>query len=279
MNRRRTEFIAIAVLMVVVIGYAAAGLVVSVSRVAGAERTLNAVVSHQNTLNSTFRDINAQLGQLSSGSAFNPEQAIILVDKSISNSELATKTIEEDDASLVSASSELQSARWLTLVGQSSLDREATRLGHARNALGSARTYVTDELQDGHFWHSLYAGLNDMARLRAQVYANDLQTASATLVTLKTDVDSGAQLSTSPGLPAALHKLMVDMQTLESDFGKDLDARLAGDDGGIASADEAISADLQKIAGYDFDQIAADITAYYKPLLDRFNAEIAAATS
>lgn len=278
MNRRRTEFIVIAALIVVVIGYGVLGLVLSATRVANAERTLNSVVSHQNTFNATFRDIDAQLGQLS-GSVFNPEQAIILVDKSVSNSQLATKTIQQDDASLASASSQLQSTRWITLVGQSSLDREASRIRHARNALEAANTYVNDEVQDGHFWHSLYAGLDDMTKLRAQVYANDLQAASTTLATLKTDIDSAARLSTSPGLPAALHDLTVDMQALDSDFARDLDARLAADDAGIASADDAITADLQKVAGYDYDKIDADITAFYKPLLDRFNTEITAATS
>src|SRR6266513_5375805 len=109
MRRKRIEIIAIAVLIVGIIGYAGAGLVVSGLRVAGAERTLNTVVSHQNTLNSTFSDINTQLSALSSSSAFNPQQAIVLVDKSVSNSELATKTINADDASLVAASSQLRS--------------------------------------------------------------------------------------------------------------------------------------------------------------------------
>ena len=279
MNRKRTELTVLAALIVVVIVYAAAGIVVAATRVTNAERTLNAVVAHQNTLNSTFRDIDVQLGQLSGGSAFNPEQAIILVDKSISNSQLATKTIEDDNASLNSASSQLQSQRWLTFVGQNSLDRETTRLQHAHNALDAAGSYVSDELQDGHFWHSLYAGLDDMTKVRSQDYANDVQAAAATLVTLKSDIDTAAQLSTSPGLPKALHDMTADMQTLVTDYGKELDAKLAGDDAGILSTQQAINADLQKIAAYDFDTIAAEITAYFKPLLDRFNSEMAAATS
>jgi len=143
MRRKRIEIIAIAVLIVGIIGYAGAGLVVSGLRVAGAERTLNTVVSHQNTLNSTFSDINTQLSALSSSSAFNPQQAIVLVDKSVSNSELATKTINADDASLVAASSQLGSLRWLTMVGHGSLDRETSRLGHARTALEAARTIAS----------------------------------------------------------------------------------------------------------------------------------------
>lgn len=280
MNRRRTEIRVIALLIVGVIVYGAAGLVVSGTRVANAERTLNAVVSHQNTLNSTFSDINTQLSQLSSSSAFNPEQAIILVDKSVSNSEVATKTIEDDDASLASVSAQLGSTRWLTLVGQSSLDREATRVQHARNALGAARTIAADELGDGHFWHSLYAGLADMTKALSESYADNLSDAKTTLGIMKTDVDSALQESTAPGLPSALRDLMVDMQTFVADFGKQLDARASGDVAGAATYQDAINADLRKISGgYDFDKIGADIAAFYQPLLDRFNREIAAATS
>lgn len=280
MNRRRTEITVVGVLIVGVILYGAAGLILSATRVANAERTLNAVVSHQNTLNSTFSDINTQLSQLSSSSAFNPEQAIILVDRSVSNSEAATKTIEEDDASLASASSQLRSTRWLTLVGQGSLDREASRIQHARNALGAARTIAGDELQDGHFWHSLYAGLADMTKLLSESYANNLVDAKTTVGAMKTDIDSAARLSSAPGLPTALHDLMVDMQAFVSDFGKQLDARVAGDDPTAATYQDAINGDLQKISGgYDFDKIGADIAAFYKPLLERFNREIVAATS
>ena len=280
MNRRRTEITVVGVLIVGIIVYGAAGLILSATRVANAERTLNAVVSHENTLNSTFSDINTQLSQLSSSSAFNPEQAIILVDRSVSNSEVATKTIEDDDASLASVSSELGSTRWLTLVGQSSLGREASRIQHARNALGAARTIAEDELQDGHFWHSLYAGLADMTKLLSESYANNLTDAKTTLGIMKADIDSAAGLSTAPGLPSALHDLTVDMQAFVVDFSRLLDTRIAGDDAGAAAYQGAINADLQKISGgYDFDKIGAEINAFYKPLLDRFNSEIVAATS
>jgi hypothetical protein len=278
MNRRRTELTVIAVLIVGVIGYAGAGLALSATRVANAEHTLNVVVSHQNTLTTTFNAINTQLSQLTSGSAFNPQQSIILVDKSVSNSELATKTIEEDDSSLAAVASQLGSTRWLTLVGQNSLDREAGRVQHGRNALGAARTIASDELQDGHFWHSLYAAIYDLTRLEAQVYANDLNAAQTTLGTFKVDVDSAFSLSSAPGLPVELHAMMADMQTFVADYGKQLSAQVAGDDASVAAYQPTVDADRTKLGTYDYDKIGAAITAFYKPLIDRFNTEIAAAT-
>lgn len=279
MKRRRIEIGVIAVLIIAIIGYAGAGLAVSAIRVANAERTLNAVVSHQNTLNSTFSDINTQLSALSGSTAFNPEQAIVLVDKSVSNSELATKTINADEASLKDASSQLGTLPWLTFVGKNSLDRESTRLNHARNALGAARTVAADEAADGRFWHSLYAVLADLTTLNTQSGGGDLTGAQTTLGTMKTDIAQALQLSSSPGLPSDLHSLVTDMQTLMDDYGKQLTAKLAGDDATVTAYQANLDADLQKIGAYDFNKIGADINAFYLPLIDRYNKEIAAATS
>ncbi len=266
-------------LIIGLIGYAGAGIVYSATRVANAERTLNTVVSHQNTLNSTFSDINTQLSSLSSSSAFNSQQAIVLVDKSVANSELATQTINQDDASLSAAATRLNENAWLTMVGRGSLDREATRIGHARKALDAARTIAADEGLDGHFWHALYAGLADLTTLNMQSGAGDFAAAKSTLGTMKTDVDQATQLSTAPGLPAELHDLMSDLQTFVSDYGTQFDAQIAGDAASVAVYQAVVQADLTKISKYDIDKIGSEIDAFYKPLIDRFNTEIAAATA
>jgi hypothetical protein len=72
---------------------------------------------------------------------------------------------------------------------------------------------------------------------------------------------------------------MSDFQTFVSDYGKQLDAQLAGDDATVAAYQSTIQADLAKITAYDIDKIGTEIDAFYKPMIDRFNAEIAAATA
>ena len=235
--------------------------------------------STQNSLHATFNDLNTQLSALNGTSTFNSQQAIALVDKSVANSELATQTINQDDASLSTAAGDLARNPWLTLVGRSSLNRESTRLAHARNALAAARTVSADEVLDGRFWHALYTALADLANLNSQSGAGDFNGAQSTLSTMKSDVDQAARLSTSPGLPSALHNLMVDFQTFVTDYGKQLDAQLAGDDAGVATYQATLQADLTRIGGYNIDQIGTEIDAFYKPLINRFNSEIAAATA
>src|SRR6266566_994753 len=183
-QRKRIELVVIAILIIGIIGYAGAGLVYAGTRVATADRTLNSVVSHQNKLNATFADINSQLGALTSNPTFKPQDAVALVDKSVANSEVASKTITQDERSLSAASQGLDDNGWLTMVGRGSLEREATRIGHARKALAAARTIAADKAVEGHFWHALYSGLADLATLNGQSTAGDPAAARSTLTTM-----------------------------------------------------------------------------------------------
>ena len=279
MRRKRIELAITAILIAGIIGYAGGGILYSGARIASAERALNTVVAHQNTLNATFSDINTQLKALTGSSTFRPQDAVALVDRSVSNSELATTTISRDDASLRSELNGLDQYRWLTLVGNTNLDRDAARIEHARNALAAARTIAADKALEGRFWHSLYSGLVDLATLKSQTTSGDLTSAQATLKTMKNDIDQAAQQSGAPPLPTELAGLTRDLQAFVEDYGKQLVAQVAGDDAGVAAYQANVQSDLTKIASYDIDAIDMAIDAFYQPLIDRFNSEIGAATA
>jgi len=276
---KRLELAVIGILILGIIGYAGVGIVSAGSRVATADRTLNSVVSHQNTLNATFSDINSQLSALTSNATFNPMDAVALVDKSVASSELASKTINSDDASLTAAQKGLHADRWLTMVGSTNLDREANRIAHARNALAAARTIATDKALEGRFWRSLYSGLADLATLNGQSSTGDLAGARTTLATMKTDIDQAAEQSAAPPLPSELGQLTKDLQAFVDDYGKKLDAESGGDDAGAVASQAGVDADLAKIAKYTIDSIGKQIDDFYRPMIARFNLEIAAATA
>ena len=279
MPRKRFELAVIGTLIVCIIGYAGVGLVSTGDRVANADRTLNVVVSHQNTLNATFSDINSQLGALTANATFSPRDAVALVDRSVASSELAGKTINADDASLVAAQRELRSDRWLTMLGSSNLDREANRIAHARNALAAARTIADDKTLEGRFWRSLYGALADLAALNSQSTAGDLDAARSTLATMKAAVDQASEQSSAPPLPADLVQLTKDLRAFVNDYGKKLDAQLARDDEEATASQASVDADLSRIATYSIDSIGTQIDDFYRPMIARFNSEIAAATA
>lgn len=267
------------ILIIGVILYAGAGIVYAGALTSSAERTLGTVVSHQNSLNTSFNQIDSEVSALNGSGTFNPKQAVALVDKSVVNSQAATTTISGDDSSLASVQVQLAASRWLTLVGHSGIDREATRVGHARSALAAARTIAADQVLDGHFWHSLYTALSELDTLNGQAGGGDLASAKTTLGRVQSDVSEAVLQSTSPGLPPELHSLTVDLQTFVTDYGKQLDAQLAGDDATVAQDESAIGSDRAKLGSYDVDKIGSAIDAYYKPLIDTYNSEMAAATS
>ena len=268
----------IVVLILGIIAYAGAGIMYADERVATADRTLNSVVSHENTLDATFTDINTQLGTLS-GSSFKPQDAVALVDKSVAGSQLAATTIDADDASLSAALTDLDHNRWLTMIGRGNIEREAARIEHARTALAAARTVAADKVLEGKFWHSLYSGLGDLALLNTQSSSGNLAAAKSALATMKTDIDQAAAQSGAPPLPPELGSLMKDLQTFVVDYGKQLDAQIAGDDTGVATYQASVQADLVRVGQYDVEAIGKKIDAFYKPLIDRFNSEMASATA
>ena len=271
--------VVVVIVLVGIIGYAVVGLAYASTRVATVDRSLNTVVSHQNTLNSTFKDINKQFNGLSSTSTFNPTQSRAAIDKFVQNAIAAGTMVDQDDASLVSARASLQAQEWLTALNRSGLDREAARIDHARKALSNAKSVAADYVKDGEFFQTFLDSLLDLDGILTQSSNGDIAGAKAGLPKLKTDVDNALRLSTAPGLPSEVHSLMLDFETLVVDFGKLLDAVAANDNATIVSAGRAVEADGTKIGSYDFTKIGTDIDAYYKPRLDTFNSEMAKATA
>jgi hypothetical protein len=278
----RRTIIAIVIVVIVVIGiigYAVAGFAYASTRVAGANRSLNTVVSHQNSLNTTFKDLDTKFSGLNSSSSFDPKAAHALIDQFVANAKAAGTSVDQDDASLVSARASLNDQSWLTVLSKSGLDKEAQRIDHARNGLAKARTIAADYVLDGGFLQSFLDAAADLDTLGTQSANADLPAAKATLATMRTHVDKALSLSKAPGLPVELHDLMVDFQALVTDFGKLLDAAAAGDNNAVTSAEQAVEKDATKISSYNFDKISTEIDAFYKPLVDTFNSEMAAATA
>ena len=279
MSRKQIEIAVLGVLIIGVILYAGTGIVYAGALSSSSESTLNTVVSHQNALNTSFNEIDSEVAALGGSGTFDPQQAVGLVDRSVTSSQAAASMINRDDSSLASVQGQLDSSRWLTLVGHSTVDREWARVGHARNALAAARMIAADQVLDGHFWHTLYTALGELDTLNNQSGSGDFTSAKTTLAAMQTDVGQAVRQSTAPGLPSDLHSLMLDLETFVSDFGKQLDAQIAGDDAAVVQYQASLDADRSKLGAYNVDKIGSDIDAFYRPLIERFNSEIAAATS
>jgi hypothetical protein len=276
---RRTiiAVVIIAIVVIGIIGYAFAGYAYTAGRVANADKSLNAVVSHQNSLNTTFKEIDTKVSGLNSSSDLT--QTRTLYDQFVANAKSTATTVDQDDASLGLAKASLNEQQWLALFSRSSLDKEAARIDHARRGLAIAKTVAGDYVQVGGFFQALIDSEVDLQSFSNQVANGDFTSAKATLTTMKTHVGKALPLSSAPGLPSQLHDVVVDLGTLVTDFGKLVDAGIANNDTGILDAEKAIEADVNKLSAYNYDKIQTDIGAYYQPLIASFNSEMALATA
>ncbi len=238
---------------------------------------MNVVVSHQNDINSTLQEFNTTFTVLGFGAS--PQQARDAVDQFVSSAQAAGKTVDEDDASLLAASARLSAQPWFTAFSRGNLDRELTRIGHARTALAVARTLMTDYALAGQFRHAYLDAVIDLDAVATASASGDLGGAKTILNTMKTHVDKALQLSTAPSLPKDVHDLMVDFQKFVSDFAGRITAAEANDANAVAAFDKNLDDDANKLGTYSSAKINADFTAFYKPLIDTYNVEMTAATA
>jgi hypothetical protein len=54
---------------------------------------------------------------------------------------------------------------------------------------------------------------------------------------------------------------------------------VAGDSSGKATSQANVAKDVGRINGYSFDRVGIEISAFYRPLIDSYNSEMAAATA
>ena len=278
----RSTIVAILVILIIVIGiigYAIAGYAFASTRVAIADKSLNTVITNQNSLNSTFQQIDSQFNSLSSATSFDPKKARILSDQFVTNWKTAGVTVDKDDATLVSAKGYLGEQGWITLFGQQLLNREMGRIDHARRALSTAKTIAGDYVQDGEFLQAYFDIFVDVEATQALADSGDFSGAKLRVDTMKVHADHAVQLSNAPGLPAQVHDLTMDLKVAAADFGKLFEAILSHNPDAITAATATATATADKISAYNFDNINQAIRGFYRPLIDTFNSEMAKATA
>jgi hypothetical protein len=272
----------VAVLVVVAaIGYGIAGFTFASGRIATTRTTYNAVVAHQNTLTDEFNSLNSNVAgvNLTSATTTQLKQNRAAYDTLVSQSQSAQPTITTDDAALAAAQARLSDSSWLTLFSRPMLNNASAKIGHERKALATAKTITGDLIELGTFYQSFYDSLIDLDTLSTKAQATDFTGAATAITALKTDIAKAIKLSDAPGIPPEMKQFLTDFQTLAVDFGKLLDAAVAGDTNGAQADLKAVDADITKIEAYDTDKMSTEIKAFYQPMIDAFNSEIAKANS
>ena len=279
----RPVIIAVAIvvlLLVVVIGYTAAGFAFATSRIDSARTSYNAVVAHQNSITDTVNSFNSKFTTTSTSTTTADLKADrSLLDQVVSKSQAAGATLASDDTSLAAAQSSLTDNSWLTVLSRSSLDNYSAKIGHERKALADAKILTADYVQMGTFYQSFFDAVIDLDIVGTKTTDSDFAGAAAAVSTMKADLAKALAASSAPGLPPEVHAFVVDFQTFATDIGGLLAAVNAGDVSSAQSLTNKVQADVNKLDAYDFTKIGNEIDAYYKPTIDDFNSEISKANS
>jgi hypothetical protein len=276
--RRRSlaPIIAAVVIVVVLIaaigGYLVAGVAFAQSRLSNANNAYNTVVAHQNNLNDTINGLSKQMTTDFSNASTNE----LTSDKStmaqiVTKSQAAQSEIDSDDAALAKADDGLKENQWLTVLRKSDIDKQSTRIGHARKALATAKVITSDYVQVGNFFQAFYDLLIDFDTLGAKAQAQDLTGVAAADEKLKTDTTKAISLDKAPGIPAEMDQFLQDVKALANDFSALLNARTQS---AQQAAEKALNADLKKIESVDSTKMGNDIDGFYQKLIDQYNSEV-----
>ncbi len=275
--------VAVAVLVVLVlaaIGYAVAGFTFATSRIDSSTKALNTVITNENAITAQFnstKDVSA-LDTKATGTELQSDKTAVA--KVVTQSQAAQATITTDQASLVSAQDSLSENSWLTTLSRSRLDNMSGKIGHWRNALVSAKTITTDLVQLGTFLQSYDDALIDRDKVTTTINASDFTGLASALVSLKGDVAKAISLADAPGLPPDMKAFLTDLQTEGADTTKLLNDAINGADNNTLTAEaNQVDADGVKVDAHDIAKINLAVLAFYTPLVDAYNAEVAKANA
>jgi hypothetical protein len=268
------------VLVLAAIGYAVAGFTFATSRIDSSTKALNTVITNENAITAQFnstKDVSA-LDTKATGTELQSDKTAVA--KVVTQSQAAQATITTDQASLVSAQDSLSENSWLTAFSRSRLDNMSGKIGHWRNALVSAKAITGDLVQLGTFLQSYDDSLIDSDKVTSAINASDFTGLASALVSLKGDVAKAISLADAPGLPPDMKAFLTDLQTMGADTTKLLNDAINGADNTTLTAEaNQVDADGVKVDAHDIAKINIAILAFYTPLVDAYNAEVAKANA
>lgn len=261
-------------LLVIVLGglYALVGYSIASSHTSAAQAALDSTLGHRVDFSQSIANLDDGFVAFSA-TAFDPVQYKTEVDGFVSSSRAQSANMAADDKQLESAARKLGDSRWLIALSTAGLDRAATRVQHARKALAAGKTITADYLQFGQFLEVYSQVLLDVGDVGSSS-TTDLSAAMTTVSSLQTHVGSALGLSNAPGIPPEVHELLVDLQTVASDFQAALSALSANDDAAYATARAKGDKDLAVLGAVQTSKVGDEVNSFYQPYFDTYRQEL-----
>jgi len=276
---RRTAAAAAAVPILASALYGGGGLIYAQVMLANARTAYAAVVNDENQTTDAFNALATKLTASPANATTTPEQAKASVAQFVKQAEDARAQAQSDDATLAGAEANLRQYPWLTPPSASAIDSEVTRIGHLRKVLADAGVILSDLVRLGSFYGALADVSGNVVDLGNLAKAHDIKGALAAAATLKTNTDLAITRDTAPGLPGDADKFLHAVRDLAVDYTRLLAAIQAGDNAGATTANQSVQADTTRLQAFDTSKWSASVNAFYKPLIDAYDSEVASANA
>jgi hypothetical protein len=148
-----------------------------------------------------------------------------------------------------------------------------------RKVLADARTIVGGYALVGEFAVSLWDVLLDFYAIDTAAQARDIDATQLAIAKLQMDTLTAISLDKAPGIPPEADMAMRQLQAVDRDFANLFRAALAQNRSAVEAAKAAGWADAAKLHAIDVSRVTTEIAAYYSPLVDAYEADVARAAA
>jgi hypothetical protein len=260
---------AIAVIFVLMIGYAVGGAAAAGGTVAKAEKALTTTIDHQHAVsailsqdpfkNFDFNSTNPDIAKA--------KTALGRYERRLAQS---VSVVAADRAALQAVRPDLRSSL-LTLPEQSTINRDRRRVDAALAALDSAGQGL-DMLQKESAFAEPF--LDAIAGFEALGSATDLAAIASQLPGTGANLQKAVALAKPPAVPAEAAPMLAAMQQVLKDLEALVAAVQANDEAAASKASSALDADGKAINGFDTTVIDNADEVRFQPLIDAYNREM-----
>ena len=267
---------AIAIILVLVIGYVVGGAAAAAGPVGKADTALRNTLDHENTVTDALNQ--DPLKGMDLSNLNNVPQAKAAMSAYKQKLSRVEPTVTSDRAALQAVRPQLQSS-FLTLPEQGTINHDRRRVDAALAALKSAQRGIDISKKQVDFLNAVFDAAASFDELGKRMQANDLSGTTSQLPVTSNSVKKAVALAQPPDVPTAFMPFLKAMQQAADDLQKFIAAVQAGDSAGVQKYLAAVEADGTALGATDQNSIDKAENALFQPLIDNYNAQMKIASS
>jgi hypothetical protein len=262
---------AIAVVLLLVIGYVVGGAAVAAGPVGNADQALRNTVDHENSVVDVLNQDPLKGLDLSNTSNIPQAKAAMTAYKQkLSRVE---PTVRADRAALQQVRPHLQSSV-LTLPEQGTINHDRHRVDAALAALQSAQRGIDISTKQVDFLNAVFDAAASFDELGKRMQANDISGTASQLPATSDSVRKAIALAQPPDVPTAFMPFLKAMQQAADDLQKFIAAVQAGNSASVQKYLAAVEADSNALGATDQNAIDKAENDLFQPLIDNYNAQM-----